>query len=110
MPALPALVTDVAEACRVIGRAPAEEVAESFVANLAVLLNGVLLLAVGVVDLHDEEVEDGEGLELDVGSVGPVGEDRDEDAVVGREQQLVVQRVVPVRVVHPKASQLFRSR
>jgi hypothetical protein len=110
LPALPALVTDVAHAGRVIELAPAVEVAVAVIANLAVLLDGVLFLAVGVVDLHDEEVEDGERFELDVGGVWPVGEDGDESAVVCGEQELVVQRVVPVGVVDPESCEQLRTR
>lgn len=63
------------------------------------MLHIILLLAVGVVDLHDVEVEDREGFELDVVAVGPVSEDGHESPVISREQELVVEGVVAIGII-----------
>ncbi len=106
--ATPTLVGDVVEAEGVDCPATAHEVAESALAHPTVLLVVVPLEAVGVGDLHDEEVEDGEGLEPDVGGVGGVGEDGREGAVAGEVQQLVVEGVL-VAVVEAEPSNYLLS-
>lgn len=76
------LVTQVIHAESIIGLASSEEISETFIANFAILLDCIALLAIGVVYFHDEEVEDGEGLELDVSSHWPVSQNRHKSAVI----------------------------
>lgn len=61
-------------------------------------------MAVGVVYFHDVEVENGEGLEHDAVSVGPIGKNGCEGAVKGGVEQLVIERVISIAVVDSKAS------
>jgi hypothetical protein len=77
-----ALVTQVFHAEPIIGLASSVEISEAFLTDPAILLDGIALLAIGVVYFHDEEVEDGEGLELDVASHWPVSHNCHKGAVV----------------------------
>lgn len=84
--------------------ASAQEVTIAIIANFAILLDKILGLAVGVINFHDVEVENGEGLQHDSIGVRPIGKDSCESAVKSGEEQLVIKRMVSVVVVDSKAS------
>ena len=92
-------VGDVTETSPVLPAASSSEIEVSLLAFVAVLFVRVLDGAVGVVHLLDVEVEDGEGLEAELGvGVGMAHvDDGEESAVCGPTQQSVLH--VPLMVL-----------